>query len=96
MAGTHASTWRPWQRLWALVLISVLLPGCGLSTTQVLVPLAYAGIGTCVALLVSPSLTAALIGCILGGIIGAAVYNNSLKADLMERQDWHRGFPNGT
>ena len=83
-------------RLLVLALICVLLPGCGLNMNQVLVPLAYAGIGTCVALLVSPSLTAAIIGCVLGGVIGAAVYNNSLKADIMERQDWHRGLPDGT
>ncbi len=83
-------------RLLALALIFLLLPGCGLNINQVLVPLAYAGIGICVALLVSPSLTAALIGCVLGGIIGAAVYNNSLKADLMERQDWPRSDPDGT
>jgi|GEM_PF-5929262 len=81
------------SRLLSLALICLLLSGCGLSVTQVFVPLAYAGIGTCIALLVSPSLTAALIGFGLGAIIGAAVYNNSLKADIMERQDWHRWFP---
>ncbi len=74
-------------------MICLLLPGCGLSAPKILIPLAYAGIGTCVALLVSPSYTAAVIGFLLGGVIGAAVYNNSLKADIMERQDWHRGFP---
>lgn len=92
----HSSQTAPLRRFLALALICLLLPGCGLNVGQVLIPLAYAGIGTCVALLVSPSLTAAIIGCLLGGIIGAAVYNNSLKIDLMERQDWHRGFPDGT
>jgi hypothetical protein len=41
--------------------------------------------------LVSPSVTAAIVGFVLGGFIGAAVYNNSLKADIMERQDQFRG-----
>ncbi len=80
-------------RLLTLALICCLLSGCGLNAVQVFIPMAYAGIGTCIALLVSPSLTAAIIGFALGAIIGAAVYNNSLKADIMERQDWHRWFP---
>ncbi len=89
----------PWSwraRLLALVLVCLLVPGCGISVTQVVITLAYASIGTCIALLVSPSLTAAIIGCLLGAVIGAAVYNNSLKADLMERQDWPRSLPDNT
>jgi hypothetical protein len=80
-------------RFLALALVGCLLTGCGLNATQVFIPLAYGGIGTCIALLVSPSLAAAVIGFALGAVIGAAVYNNSLKADIMERQDWHRWFP---
>jgi hypothetical protein len=75
-----------WHRVVALGLLLALLPGCGLNLTQVLIPLGYASIGVGIALLVSPSVSAAVVGFVLGGIIGAAVYNNSLKADLMERQ----------
>jgi hypothetical protein len=78
-----------------LGLICVVVPGCNLNLTQVFIPLAYAGIGTCIALLVSPSVTAAVVGFVLGGVIGAAVYNNSLKTDLMERQELLPGFPEG-
>jgi hypothetical protein len=83
--GIGIMTWG-WRQLVVLGLIGALLPGCTVNLTQVLIPLAYAGIGTCIALLVSPSVTAAIVGFVLGGGIGAAVYNNSLKADLMERQ----------
>jgi hypothetical protein len=75
-----------WRQFVVFGLILSLLPGCTVNLTQVLIPLAYAGIGMCIALLVSPSATAAVVGFVLGGAIGAAVYNNSLKADLMERQ----------
>lgn len=76
-------------------LICALLPGCTMNLTQVFIPLAYAGIGVGIALLVSPSVSAAVVGFVLGGVIGAAVYNNSLKADLMERQDLTTGFEAG-
>jgi hypothetical protein len=76
-----------WRQLVVWGIICALLPGCTLNLTQVFIPLAYAGIGVGIALLVSPSLSAAVVGFVLGGIIGAAVYNNSLKADLMERQE---------
>ena len=84
-----------WRQILVLGLICVLLPGCTVNLTQIFIPLAYASIGTCIALLVSPSVTAAVVGFALGGIIGAAVYNNSLKADLMERQGWNSGFQGG-
>jgi hypothetical protein len=92
--ASHPLTWG-WRPMLAMGLICALLPGCSFNLTQVLIPLAYAGIGVCIALLVSPSVTAALVGFIMGGIIGAAVYNNSLKADLMERQGWTPGFQTG-
>jgi hypothetical protein len=79
-----------WRRLLALGLICALLPGCSINLTRVFIPLAYAGIGMGIALLVSPSVAAAIVGFVLGGIIGAAVYNNSLKTDIMERQDQFR------
>jgi uncharacterized membrane protein len=78
-----------------LGLLCVVLPGCNLNLTQVFIPLAYAGIGMCIALLVSPSVTAAVVGFVMGGVIGAAVYNNSLKTDLMERQELIPGFQEG-
>lgn len=76
-----------WRQFVVLGLIGVLLPGCTVTLTQVFIPLAYAGIGMCIALLVSPSVAATIVGFVLGGAIGAAVYNNSLKADLMERHN---------
>lgn len=81
-----------WRRMLALGLVCALLPGCSLNLTRVFIPLAYGGIGMGIALLVSPSVSAAIVGFVLGGIIGAAVYNNSLKTDLMERQDPLRSF----
>ncbi len=87
-------TWG-WGQILVLGLICALLPGCTLNLTQVFIPLAYAGIGMGIALLVSPSVTAAIVGFVLGGGIGAAVYNNSLKTDLMERQDLISGFLDG-
>ena len=84
-----------WRCFLVLGLIGVLLTGCTLTPTQVFIPLAYAGIGMCIALLVSPSVSAAVVGFLLGGVIGAAVYNNSLKTDLMERQDWLPGYTGG-
>ncbi len=83
-----------WRQMLVLGLICILLPGCNLNLTQIFIPLAYAGIGMCIALLVSPSVTAAIVGFVMGGIIGAAVYNNSLKTDLMEPPDLNLGFQN--
>jgi hypothetical protein len=90
----RAKTWG-WQQFVVLGLIGVLLPGCTVNLTQIFIPLAYAAIGMCIALLVSPSVAAAIVGFVLGGVIGAAVYNNSLKADLMERQSLTPGFREG-
>ncbi len=69
----------------ALVLTLAMVPACQVSPAQVLIPLAYALTGICVALLVSPTPAAALAGCVLGALLGAAVYNNSLKRNLPER-----------
>ena len=77
-----------WRQIVVLGLICVLLPGCTFNLARVFIPLAYGGIGMGIALLVSPSVTAAIVGFVLGGVIGAAVYNNSLKTDIMERQDF--------
>jgi hypothetical protein len=74
----------PGGRLVALVLIATLLPGCPLSSAQVLIPLAYGLTGLCIALLVSPTPWAAIVGLVVGGLLGAAVYNNSLKRHLLE------------
>jgi hypothetical protein len=79
-----------WRQLVVLMLIGGLLPGCTFNAAQIGIPLAYAGIGMGIALLVSPSLPAAIVGFVLGGVIGAAVYNNSLKTDIMERQERFR------
>ncbi len=79
-----------WRRLVAVCLILALIPACQYSPAQFYIPLAYAVTGMCVALLMSPTLTAAVVGLVLGGLIGAAVYNNSLKRQIQERQ---RGEP---
>ncbi len=80
-----------WRQIVVLGLICALLPGCAFTAARVFIPLAYAGIGMGIALLVSPSVPAAIVGFVLGGVIGAAVYNNSLKTDIMERQERFRG-----
>ncbi len=81
--GSHG-----WRRLLAIGLILALVPAC--SPAQVYIPLAYAFTGMCVALLMSPTLTAAVVGLVVGGLLGAAVYNNSLKHQIKDRQ---RGEP---
>lgn len=73
------------HRLVALILIMALLPACQVSPAQIYIPAAYALTGLCVALLVSPTPTAAVIGLVAGGLLGAAVYNNSLKRQFLER-----------
>ncbi|MCX5888468.1 MAG: hypothetical protein NTY36_03340 [Deltaproteobacteria bacterium] len=80
----------PGRRLVAVCLILVLIPACQWSPAQFYIPLAYAVTGMCVALLMSPTLTAALVGLAVGCLLGAAVYNNSLKRQIQERQ---RGEP---
>jgi membrane-associated phospholipid phosphatase len=67
------------------ILIAALTPACQTSAAQIYIPLAYGLTGLCIALLVSPTPTAALVGLLVGGLLGAAVYNNSLKRQLVER-----------
>ena len=68
----------------ALMLVLALAPGCPFSPAQIVIPLAYALTGLCIALLVSPTLPAAVVGLVVGGILGAAVYNNSLKQAIQD------------
>lgn len=82
--GSKGSSW--WRQLLAICLILALIPGCQWNPAQVYIPLAYALTGLCVALLMSPTATAAVVGLVLGGLLGAAVYNNSLKRQIQERQ----------
>jgi xanthosine utilization system XapX-like protein len=70
----------------ALALIFALMPGCQWTAAQLYIPLAYALTGLCIALLMSPTPTAAVVGLLLGLLLGAAVYNNSLKRQILERQ----------
>jgi hypothetical protein len=76
---------RWFARALALVLIVALLPACQTSAAQIYIPLAYGVTGLCIALLVSPTPTAAIVGLLVGALLGAAVYNNSLKRHLVER-----------
>jgi hypothetical protein len=69
-------------RVVALVLILALAPGCQFSAAQIYIPLAYGLTGLCIALLMSPTPLAAVVGFIAGVLLGAAVYNNSLKHQL--------------
>ncbi len=73
-------------RLVALAILLSLAPGCLLTPAQIYIPLAYAFTGLCVALLISPTYTAAAVGLVIGGLIGATVYNNSLKRQLLEQR----------
>ena len=70
---------RRWGKLLAVVLVLTLVAGCQEGLAQVGIPLAYGLTGLCLALLVSPTLTAAVVGFVVGCVLGAAVYNNSLK-----------------
>ena len=78
------------RRLVAVCLILALIPACQWSPAQFYIPLAYAVTGMCVALLMSPTFSAAAVGLVVGCLLGAAVYNNSLKRQIQERQ---RGEP---
>ena len=80
--GLRGSGWG--AKVVALGLILALAPGCQLSAAQIYIPLGYGLTGLCVALLMSPTTTAAVIGFIAGGLLGAAVYNNSLKRQIDE------------
>jgi glycerol uptake facilitator-like aquaporin len=74
------------RKLVALALILALVPACQIRPAQLYIPLAYAVTGLCVALLMSPTATAAVVGFVVGGLLGAAVYNNSLKRQILEGQ----------
>jgi hypothetical protein len=69
-------------RVVALCLILALAPGCQFSAAQIYIPLAYGLTGLCIALLMSPTPLAAVVGFVAGVLLGAAVYNNSLKRQL--------------
>ncbi|MDI6853884.1 MAG: hypothetical protein QME75_09835 [Deltaproteobacteria bacterium] len=72
-------------RVLAVVLMAALLPACQTAAAQIYIPLAYGLTGLCIALLVSPTPTAALVGLLVGALLGAALYNNSLKRHFLER-----------
>jgi membrane protein implicated in regulation of membrane protease activity len=78
--GLQGFGWR--ARVVALCLILALVPGCQFSAAQIYIPLAYGLTGTCIALLMSPTPLAAVVGFAAGVLLGAAVYNNSLKRQL--------------
>lgn len=80
--GLRGSKWA--MAVVALGLILALAPGCQISAAQIYIPLGYGLTGLCVALLMSPTPTAAVVGFIAGGLLGAAVYNNSLKRQIEE------------
>lgn len=79
----EGSSWG--RRLVAFCLIVTLVPACPWSAAQVYIPLAYAVTGMCIALLMSPTFTAAAVGLVVGGLLGAVLYNNSLRRQLQER-----------
>ena len=81
--GLRGSRWG--ARVVALGLILALAPGCQCSAAQIYIPLAYGLTGLCIALLMSPTLLAAVVGFMAGVLLGAAVYNNSLKHQLSAR-----------
>jgi hypothetical protein len=78
--GFKGSRWG--IRLVAMCLILALAPGCQCSAAQIYIPLAYGLTGLCIALLMSPTPLAAVVGFVAGVLLGAAVYNNSLKRQL--------------
>ena len=83
MRGHNDSRGFGWgARVVALGLILALTPGCQLSAAQIYIPLAYGLTGLCIALLMSPTALAAVVGFVAGVLLGGAVYNNSLKRQL--------------
>jgi len=73
------------RKMVVLTLIFTLIPACQSSAAKIYIPAAYAVTGMCVALLMSPTPTAAVVGLVLGLLLGAAVYNNSLKRQISDR-----------
>jgi glycerol uptake facilitator-like aquaporin len=84
--GREAGAFRWVRRLVALAVVCALLPACQVNPAQFYIPLAYALTGVCIALLMSPTPTAAVVGAVMGAALGAAVYNNSIKRQLADRQ----------
>lgn len=83
----HGSGRGAWGRkIMALMMIIALAPACQAVPAKIYIPLAYAATGMCVALLMSPTITAAVVGLGVGLLLGAVVYNNSLKRQLPEHQ----------
>jgi hypothetical protein len=78
--GVRGFGWR--ARVVAFCLILALIPGCPFTAAKIYIPLAYGLTGMCIALLMSPTPLAAVVGFIAGVLLGAAVYNNSLKRQL--------------
>ena len=78
--GVKSFGWR--ARVVAFCLILSLAPGCQFSAAQIYIPLAYGLTGLCIALLMSPTPLAGVVGFAAGVLLGAAVYNNSLKRQL--------------
>ncbi len=76
-------------KLAAFLLVLTLVSGCQAELARTGIPVAYALTGLCVALLVSPTPTAAVVGLVIGALLGAAIYNNSLKGQLLERRPIH-------
>lgn len=75
-----------WRKMVVLVLALALVASCQQSVARVGIPVAYGLTGLCLALLISPTVTAAVVGFAIGCVLGAAVYNNSLKHQFQERR----------
>ena len=70
----------PWGKLLAVALVLTLVAGCPEgAAAKVGIPLAYGLTGLCLALLVSPTAVAGVTGFVVGCVLGAMVYNNSLR-----------------
>jgi len=54
----------------AVCLILALAPGCQVSAAQIYIPLAYGLTGLCIALIMSPTLVAAVVGFMAGACWG--------------------------
>lgn len=71
------------SRAIVLLLIPSLLTACQIHAEQIYIPLAYGLTGLCLVLLIYPTPAAGVVGFVVGCILGAAVYNNSLKRRLL-------------